>query len=241
MIRVEIIANHSVEENILEAFSREEVGKYYTKYPNVFGVGSSGPRMGDAVWPEENFSLVIWCEEEEARGIVRAVAAVKKQFPDEGIRIFGIPAESNRFSHVTEYTWVPPAVHIEGGASIRTASQAPAVPPQPVHLPQTAPAAPVQQDPVQSPAAAPQPAPQASQPASAASQAAPAAPQPVHTPPQQQTAPAAYTPPPQQVPLQTAAPPPPPVYTTVPSADPEPETGPDSTIGKEYDGQNMEN
>ena len=52
MVRVEIIANHSVEENILEAFSREEVGKFYTKYPNVFWIGSSGPRMGDAVWPE---------------------------------------------------------------------------------------------------------------------------------------------------------------------------------------------
>jgi hypothetical protein len=49
--------------------------------------------MGDAIWPEENFALVIWCEEEEARGIARAVAAVKEQFPDEGIKIFGLPGE----------------------------------------------------------------------------------------------------------------------------------------------------
>jgi hypothetical protein len=91
MLRIEIIANHSVEENILEAFSREGVGKYYTKFPSVFGAGSSGPRMGDAIWPEENFALVIWCEEDEARGIARAVAEVKKKFTDEGIRIFGLP------------------------------------------------------------------------------------------------------------------------------------------------------
>jgi hypothetical protein len=103
MLRVEIIANHSVEENLLDAFSREEVGKYYTKYPSVFGVGSSGPRMGDAIWPEENFSLIIWCEEEEARGIVRAVAAVKKQFPDEGIRIFGLPEQISRFPQSVPY------------------------------------------------------------------------------------------------------------------------------------------
>jgi hypothetical protein len=94
MLRIEIVANHSVEENILEAFAGEQVGKYYTKYPGVFGVGSSGPRMGDAVWPEENFALVIWCGEEEARGIARAVAAVKEQFPDEGIKLFGLPEES---------------------------------------------------------------------------------------------------------------------------------------------------
>ncbi|MDR2633562.1 MAG: hypothetical protein LBC51_08075 [Treponema sp.] len=88
MIRLEIVANHSVEDNIMEALQREGVGKFYTKYPSVFGVGSRGPRMGDAIWPEENFALVIWCEEEEARGIERAVQSVKKSFPDEGIKLF---------------------------------------------------------------------------------------------------------------------------------------------------------
>jgi hypothetical protein len=95
MIRIEIIANRSVEENLLEAFRNEGVAKFYTKYPNVLGVGSTGPRMGDAVWPEENFALVIWCERDEISGIERALSAVKKQFPDEGIKLFlpeGTPA-----------------------------------------------------------------------------------------------------------------------------------------------------
>jgi len=91
MIRVELIANHSVEENINDALKFEGVGKYYTKYPSIIGVGSSGPRMADAVWPEENFVMVFWCEEEEARGIERAVASVKKEFPGEGIKLFGLP------------------------------------------------------------------------------------------------------------------------------------------------------
>ena len=91
MIRLEVIANHSVEENILEALAKAGVGKYYTKYPTIFGVGSSGPRMGDAIWPEENFSLVFWCDHAEAFGIERAVLDVKKHYPDEGIKVFGIP------------------------------------------------------------------------------------------------------------------------------------------------------
>ncbi|MDR0598824.1 MAG: hypothetical protein LBG84_01900 [Treponema sp.] len=90
MLRVEIVANHSVEENVLEALKDHQAGKFYTLYPNVMGVGTSGPRMGDAVWPEENFALVVWCEEEEARAIVRAVEDVKKRFPDEGIKVFGV-------------------------------------------------------------------------------------------------------------------------------------------------------
>jgi hypothetical protein len=54
------------------------------------GVGRSGPKMGDAIWPEENFALVIWCEDEEARTIEQALAAVKERFPDEGIKLFGL-------------------------------------------------------------------------------------------------------------------------------------------------------
>ena len=90
MVRLEIIANHSVEENILEALVKEGAGKFYTKIPHIYGVGSTGPRMGDAVWPEENFILIIWCEEEEARAIQRAVISVKEKFPGEGIKLFGI-------------------------------------------------------------------------------------------------------------------------------------------------------
>jgi len=88
MFRLEIVANHSVEENIMEAFKKEGVAKYYTKYPTIYGVGTSGPRMGDAIWPEENFALIIWCEEEEARKIIHAVNSVKKDFPKEGIKVF---------------------------------------------------------------------------------------------------------------------------------------------------------
>jgi len=90
MLRLEIIANHSVEENIIEALQTEDAGKHYTKFPRIFGVGKSGPRMGDPVWPEENFAMVIWCEEEEARKIERAVNEVKKQYPNEGIKLFGL-------------------------------------------------------------------------------------------------------------------------------------------------------
>ena len=90
MIRLEIIANRSVEENVLEALAKEDAGKFYTKIPNILGVGACGPRMGDAIWPEENFALIIWCEGEEAQRIQRAIAKVKEKFPGEGIKLFGL-------------------------------------------------------------------------------------------------------------------------------------------------------
>ena len=89
MIRLEVIANSAVEENILDALGSMGIGKFYTKFPSVYGVGSSGPRMGDSIWPELNIVLVFWCDEVEAKGIQQAVAAVKEQFPNEGIKLFG--------------------------------------------------------------------------------------------------------------------------------------------------------
>ncbi|MBW8002916.1 MAG: hypothetical protein FVQ80_12990 [Planctomycetes bacterium] len=90
MKRIEIIANHSVEEDILEALKRRKAGKYYTKIPSVQGVGSSDPRFGDHVWPEENCVIIIYCGEEEAILIREAVSEVKGRFETEGIKLFEI-------------------------------------------------------------------------------------------------------------------------------------------------------
>ncbi|GMO48838.1 MAG: hypothetical protein Ta2G_05210 [Termitinemataceae bacterium] len=109
-MRIEVIANHSVEENIFDEFTVEGVCKHYTKLNNQHGVGTSGPRMGDAVWPEENFILTVWCEEEEALGIERALKRVKARFPGEGIKMFGLHEVSSntallegRITNLLEY------------------------------------------------------------------------------------------------------------------------------------------
>jgi hypothetical protein len=128
MMRIEIIANHSVEENILEAMRREGVGKFYTKYPGVYGVGAAGPRMGDAIWPEENFALVIWCEEDEARGIERAVADVKSHFPGEGIKLFGLHDERREGSAPTDAARSPDTAQIVSFSEETPPRKPPALP-----------------------------------------------------------------------------------------------------------------
>jgi hypothetical protein len=114
MIRIEIIANNSVEENILEALIKEDAGKYYTKYPGILGIGHAGPRMADAIWPEENFVIVIWCEEEEARAVERAIATVKKKFPGEGIKMFSLSSlgEQGRAPVPQEPAPKPEQIHL---------------------------------------------------------------------------------------------------------------------------------
>jgi len=88
MKRIEIIANRSIEADMFDLFKKKGIAKQYTRIPEVFGVGTSGPRMGDHIWPEENFILIVYCEEEEARAIREAVGELKSFFKDEGIKLF---------------------------------------------------------------------------------------------------------------------------------------------------------
>jgi hypothetical protein len=92
MKRIEIFANVSVQDALFEAFESRGIAHHYSIVPVIHGSGSSGPRHGDEVWPEENFMLVVYCSDTEAARIRRAVNEVKASFEDEGIRMFEIGA-----------------------------------------------------------------------------------------------------------------------------------------------------
>jgi hypothetical protein len=92
MKRMEIIANKSIEEDLFDIFRKKDIVHHYTKIPVVYGVGNKGPRMGDHIWPEENFILIIYCDEGEAEKIHEAVAELKSFFKKEGIKLFEMDA-----------------------------------------------------------------------------------------------------------------------------------------------------
>ncbi|ORC32979.1 PG0541 family transporter-associated protein [Marispirochaeta aestuarii] len=88
MKRIEIIANRSIEGDLHDALKEAGAAQHYTKIPVVHGVGNSGPRMGDHIWPEENFIMIVYCEDEEAAKIRSAVENLKTFFTQEGIKLF---------------------------------------------------------------------------------------------------------------------------------------------------------
>ena len=88
MKRIEIIANRSIQEDMLDAFKKEGIVKHYTLIPIVLGIGNSGPRMGDHIWPEENFSLTLYCDNQEAAKIKSVISELKAFFTSEGIKLF---------------------------------------------------------------------------------------------------------------------------------------------------------
>jgi len=87
MKRIEIIANHSVEDYIMELLDKSGI-KAWTKIPVVHGMGNSIPKMGTGVWPEENFLLIIYTEEKTASVLKSGIADLKINYPGEGIKYF---------------------------------------------------------------------------------------------------------------------------------------------------------
>ncbi len=90
MKRLEIIANRSIQADMFDAFKKADIVKHYTLIPIVLGIGNSGPRMGDHIWPEENFSIIVYCENSEAEKIKNVVSELKGFFTNEGIKLFEI-------------------------------------------------------------------------------------------------------------------------------------------------------
>jgi len=88
MIKTEVYANRSVEENILAEIEERIPGVAYSFFENVQGRGRSGIHRGTAVWPELNILYVFYGGRAEASLILDAVKSVKKESPREGIRIF---------------------------------------------------------------------------------------------------------------------------------------------------------
>ncbi|MDR1894133.1 MAG: hypothetical protein LBQ61_05490 [Spirochaetales bacterium] len=94
MVRIEIIADQAVEDDIREALREYKAAKHFTKIPVVYGEGNTEPKYGDHIWPEENFIIIVYCEDDEAARVKAAIAKVKEHFPQEGIKLFEMRDQS---------------------------------------------------------------------------------------------------------------------------------------------------
>lgn len=93
MYRAEIIANQSVQDDIIEALEAYIPDILYTVLPLVHGRGGADRKLGSTTWPESNFALFSYVQEEALPTVKAVIAAIKAKFPDEGIKLFWVKAE----------------------------------------------------------------------------------------------------------------------------------------------------
>jgi hypothetical protein len=92
MKRLEIIANKSVEEEIINELDADIPDFMYTLIPVVHGKGKSAYRSGTAIWPEENFMLLSYLEDAAAEKAAAAITRLKQTFKGEEIKVFTMSA-----------------------------------------------------------------------------------------------------------------------------------------------------
>jgi hypothetical protein len=90
MKRMELMANKSVEEEIIGALEAGIPDFYYTLLPVVHGRGKTQYRLSTPTWPETNFLLISYVDDEDAGKAKAVVAEIKRRFPKEGIKLFFI-------------------------------------------------------------------------------------------------------------------------------------------------------
>jgi hypothetical protein len=93
MTRCEIIANQSVQDEIVSLMEEHILGVLYTIIPTVVGRGKNSYKMGNGTWPETNFILVSYIEDENVAMMKAIIKAVKEKFTGEGIKLFLVKAE----------------------------------------------------------------------------------------------------------------------------------------------------
>jgi hypothetical protein len=93
MKRIELIANRSVESEIINALEETVQDFYYTLLPQIHGRGKTKYRLGTTTWPEMNFLLISYLDDVNAAAAEAAIQVVKQRFPKEGIKLFIMQAE----------------------------------------------------------------------------------------------------------------------------------------------------
>ena len=95
MKRLELIANCSVENEIIEALEENIQDFYYTLLPQIHGKGKTKYRLGTTIWPETNFLLISYLNDDDAAMVKVAIKEVKERFPREGIKCFFMEARES--------------------------------------------------------------------------------------------------------------------------------------------------
>ena len=86
--RVELIFSAAVEEDFMEGFKKKKIASHFTKISGVTGAGFSNPKLGDAVWPQLNEMIIVYCAKDEAEKIIGLAKDLRGRYPTEGIACF---------------------------------------------------------------------------------------------------------------------------------------------------------
>ena len=88
-----IAYSRSVDEEIMEILQANSV-EGYTKWTRVLGKGkSSGPHLGDHVWPKLNNVLAVAVPDDKVTPVLSGVREMRERIASEGVKAFVLDIE----------------------------------------------------------------------------------------------------------------------------------------------------
>jgi hypothetical protein len=89
-VAVFIFYDRAIDEEVLDILRSCSID-YYTRWQDVSGVGSTGPHLGDHVWPALNNVMLTVVPEERHSEILDRVRRLREDFPFTGLRAVVLP------------------------------------------------------------------------------------------------------------------------------------------------------
>ena len=92
MKRMELVADRSIEKEVITAL-RDNINEfYYSLLPQIPGNEKPNYKSKTDIWPNLHFLLISFLEDDEAYKAKIIISDFKQQFPDGGIKLFFMDA-----------------------------------------------------------------------------------------------------------------------------------------------------
>jgi len=91
MLRIEIIGDATLEEEVRKGLGRIRKGLGHSSIYPVSGQGVKGGRFGANVWPEENTLFLMYLPEEDLEKVQLLISTIRSQYPHNGLAAFVLP------------------------------------------------------------------------------------------------------------------------------------------------------
>jgi hypothetical protein len=89
-VAVLLFYDRAIDEEVLDALTACCI-EHYTRWHDVSGVGTTGPHLGDHVWPAMNNAMMSVVPAETAEAVLARVRELQGQFPYTGLRAIVLP------------------------------------------------------------------------------------------------------------------------------------------------------
>lgn len=92
-VAILLFYDRAIDDEVIDALTACCI-QHYSRWHDLSGVGSTGPHMGDHIWPAMNNAIMSVVPAEAAEAVLSRVRELQAEFPFTGLRAVVLPVLS---------------------------------------------------------------------------------------------------------------------------------------------------